>query len=236
MACDDSNSDADGAGIVYCLTNPAMPGLVKIGLVRTATVDALRNRMSVLYRPSGVPLPFELHYAVVVDDTGRMEKLLHDTFADIRENPRKEFFRIDAERVVAAMQLTRGEEIAIPDSPDDSTDPAISQADIDARNRARMRENKRLSAFNFSDAKILPGEKLAFVRDESVTAEVLNNKKIKFEGEESTLSGAARIILERMGKYGAVAGPLFWKYNGETLHEIRVRKEAEKEEELEADD
>lgn len=217
------------AGIVYCLTNPAMPELVKIGRVDDASVDALKKRMSVLYSTS-VPVPFELHHAVSVGDVAKVEGLLHNTFADFRENRHREFFRVDAERVVAAMNLTGGKEISI-----DSPDPEIDEVDIAAQERLRQRENKRLSAFSFSTVNIRPGETLTFVRDESVTAEVLNNKKIRFEGEQATLSGAARIILERMGKYGAVAGPLFWEYNGETLHAIRVRKEAEKEE-LEADD
>lgn len=222
------------AGIVYCLTNPEMPGLVKIGRVEDDAVDALKRRMQALYS-SGVPVPFELHYAVAVDDVKQTEGLLHDAFDHSRENPRREFFRIDPERVVAAMKLTRGRPVTVDYSLDDGSDAEISQADIDAQQRARQREDKRLSAFSFSDAGIKPGETLTFSRDASITAEVLDDRKIKFEGKTVSLSGAARIILERDGRYGRVAGPLFWKYNGETLHEIRVRKEAEKEE-LESDD
>ena len=41
--------------IVYVLTNPAMPGLVKIGMTDR---DDVQRRMSDLYT-TGVPLPFE---------------------------------------------------------------------------------------------------------------------------------------------------------------------------------
>ena len=222
-------------GIVYCLTNPVMPDLVKIGRVETDTVEALKTRMSVLYSTS-VPVPFELHYAVVVDDVKQMEGLLHEAFANSRENYRREFFRIDAERVVAAMRLTRGEEISIDDSSESTPDAEISQADIDAQKHARQQENKRLSAFTFTDVNIAPGEVLTFTRDATITAEVLNSARILFEGKESTLSGAANTILERMGKRTGVAGPLFWEYNGETLHRIRLRKEAEKAEESESEE
>ena len=233
-----SDSDSKTAvekGIVYCLTNPVMPDLVKIGLVKSVDVDSLKRRMRDLYS-TGVPVPFELHYAVSVDDARLAERLLHDAFANSRENSHREFFRIDAERVVAAMRLTRGEEIAIGDSSDDEPDAEISQADIEALKTARRRENKRLSAFSFSDVNISPGETLTFVRDASITAEVLDDRGIKFEGKETTLSGAAGTILKRRGLYSGVAGPLYWEYDGETLHKIRLRKEAEKAEALESED
>lgn len=222
------------AGIVYCLTNPEMPGLVKIGRVEEDTTDALKRRMQVLYS-SGVPVPFELHYAVAVDDVKQTENLLHDAFSHSRENPRREFFRIDPERVVAAMKLTRGRPVAVDNLPDRGDDAEISQADLAAQQKARQRENRKLSAFSFSSVGIRPGETLVFIRDDSVTAKVLDDKKVEFEGKAASLSGAAGTILEREGLYSSVAGPLYWKYNGETLREIHERKEAEKEE-LESDD
>ena len=51
--------------IVYALTNPAMPGLVKIG--KTSRDDP-QARMKELYNSSGVPLPFECVIAVEVED------------------------------------------------------------------------------------------------------------------------------------------------------------------------
>ena len=48
-------SDTKNYGIVYLLTNPCMPGIVKIG--KTSRTD-LQNRMKELYT-TGVPVPFE---------------------------------------------------------------------------------------------------------------------------------------------------------------------------------
>ena len=45
-------------GIVYVLTNPAMPGMVKIG----KTGREVEARLNDLYT-TGVPLPFECAYA-----------------------------------------------------------------------------------------------------------------------------------------------------------------------------
>ena len=46
-------------GIVYLLTNPVMPGLVKIGMTTQQEVD---KRMKELYT-TGVPVPFECSFA-----------------------------------------------------------------------------------------------------------------------------------------------------------------------------
>ena len=48
--------------IVYVLTNPAMPGLVKIG---KTYADDVGLRLGQLYT-TGVPLPFDLGYACKV--------------------------------------------------------------------------------------------------------------------------------------------------------------------------
>lgn len=50
-------------GIVYLLTNPVMPGLVKIGMTAQEDID---KRMKELYT-TGVPVPFECQYACKVD-------------------------------------------------------------------------------------------------------------------------------------------------------------------------
>ena len=46
-------------GIIYVLTNPSMPGLVKIGKTARGDVNA---RLSELYS-TGVPVPFECEFA-----------------------------------------------------------------------------------------------------------------------------------------------------------------------------
>lgn len=75
------------AGIVYLLTNPAMPGLVKIG---KTTRDDLKVRMSELYS-TGVPVPFECVKAVKVKDEAAVESALHTAFGPSRVNSQRIF-------------------------------------------------------------------------------------------------------------------------------------------------
>ena len=75
-------------GIIYVLTNPAMPDLVKIG--KTTNLD---QRLSTLYS-TGVPLPFKCIYAKEVEDIDYVESKLHAAFDSTRLNARREFFKI----------------------------------------------------------------------------------------------------------------------------------------------
>ena len=95
--------------IIYVLTNEAMPGLVKIGL----TTDSVESRVSQLSSHSGVPLPFECYYAAEVGNASRIENILHQLFSESRVNPRREFFRLDAEKVVLALSIGGFKEIGI---------------------------------------------------------------------------------------------------------------------------
>ena len=71
-------------GIVYLLTNPVMPGLVKIGMTTQEYID---KRMKELYT-TGVPVPFECQFACKVKkgDCAKIEKALHTAFAPQRIN------------------------------------------------------------------------------------------------------------------------------------------------------
>jgi hypothetical protein len=54
--------DAGYDGILYVLTNLHMPGLVKIGCT---TVD-VEGRIAALSSDTGVPVPFQCHFAAHV--------------------------------------------------------------------------------------------------------------------------------------------------------------------------
>ena len=202
-------------GIVYCLENLAMPDLVKIG----QTTD-LEQRLRQL-DGTNVPLPFVCVMAVEVDDATETEKLLHAVFSDHRVHPRREFFKVDAERVADALRLTRGRDVT-PKS--DVVEDEAAQVALD---KARRREN-----FNFDMVDIKPGAELRFRHagisndGEPYVAEVVSRKKIKFDGEETTLSAAATSILQKhQGGTWSAQGPRYWYYEDESLAERRRRME-----------
>jgi T5orf172 domain len=195
-------------GIVYILTNPLMPGLCKIGV----TLGELDARMKQLYT-SGVPVPFECPYAVRVADAAKAEKLLHQAFGDHRVNATREFFRIDPERVRAALTSTGGQVVT------PTYDVADTVEDINALNEAK----KKQPPFAFSMIGLKPGDELVFSTiSNQITCVVHSDKKVLFNGAVMSLSAAALEVAHKEGyQWSAIQGPLYWMWQGKTLSELR---------------
>ena len=194
--------------IVYVLVNEAMPGYVKIGKTSTS----LEQRIRELSSSTSVPLPFTCFYACTVKDMNFAEHQLHDAFDNNRVNPRREFFQIAPERVVAALKLAEIEDIT------PNKDYVESKEDQQALNQAR----ERRSRFNFKMVDIPVGAELTFSRGEDVKARVVDNHNIEVDGEVTSLSLSAQKLL---GYKWQVAGTDYWMYDGETLDERRRRLE-----------
>ena len=95
--------------IVYALTNPAMPGMVKIGMTNK---DDVQRRMNELY-DTGVPLPFECVIAKQIEgrEAAEIENALHIAFGPNRVNDSREFFGIEPEQVAILLQVMPGEDV-----------------------------------------------------------------------------------------------------------------------------
>ncbi|MBI2596802.1 GIY-YIG nuclease family protein [Candidatus Daviesbacteria bacterium] len=145
--------------IIYVLTNEAMPGYVKVG--RTST--NLEQRIRELNASTSVPLPFTAFYACTVENAQFVEHQLHDAFDDNRVNPKREFFRVAPERVVAALKLAEIENIT-PKS--DIVENKEDQEALDAARKIRSR-------FSFEMAQIPLGAEVYFSRDENKKAKVI---------------------------------------------------------------
>ncbi len=196
--------------IIYILINEAMPGYVKIG----KTTTSVEQRVLELSRSTSVPLPFECYYAARVKDVNKVEQAFHDAFGDHRVNPRREFFSIAPERVVAILKL-----LALEDVTPSRNVGVESKDDAIAIQKAR----KKRSAFNFRMVDIPAGSELKFIRDENITCIVASDQKhVIFNGKEMSSSEAAAQALksERWPQ-----GPGYWTYEGETLDERRMRME-----------
>ncbi|MXX66914.1 MAG: GIY-YIG nuclease family protein [Chloroflexi bacterium] len=204
-------------GIIYCLTNPSMPDVVKIG--STTNIDARIKSLDA----TNVPLPFECELALEVDDYISAERLLHEAFGDHRVRRNREFFEVSPQRVVSAMQLTGGVDVT-PEA-DYADDPEAGQA-VDAARKIR-------SAFNFRMVGIEPGTELYFRAnsgdDGSITAVVHSHNRIFFEDEVMSLSAAATKIQQSRGlaQRAGVGGPWYWYLDGESMWERRLRMERE---------
>jgi hypothetical protein len=196
--------------IIYVLTNEAMPGIVKIG--KTSNIE---QRIKDLDH-TAVPLPFVCFYAARVSDGTLVEKKIHFIFGEQRVRKNREFFRADPSRVKAAIELAAIEDMT------PGFDDALSDDDVKALDEF----SERRAPFRFSLANVPIGATLTFERDENIKCSVINDKNIEFEGKATTLSGAASVLLTRMGwRSPNVQGPLYWLYDGETLNARRLKIE-----------
>lgn len=190
--------------IVYVLSNPAFDRYVKVG----RTVD-LEQRLRQLDNTS-VPLPFRCEFAVEVADEVETERLVHQAFADVRVRSSREFFEIEPQRVIAALKLTGGKDVT------PKEDVAEDAEGIEALERTVAKRR----SYSFDDAHVSVGDVLVYTRDESVTATVIADKKIEFEGEVTSLSRAALTLLHRDGyKWKQANGWAYWMKDGETMGE-----------------
>jgi len=203
----------DDGGIIYILINAAMPGYTKVGKTTTSVEQRMRELDT-----TGVPVPFECFYAAKVEKVDFVEKRLHDAFDDARVRERREFFRIAPERLQSALLLAALEDVT-------------PREDVveDAEDRQALDEARALrSQFNFKMVNITPGSVLTFSKDPSITCTVIDNKRVEFEGEETSLSMSALTVVRRMGyEWNKIAGPQYWEFEGETLSARRLRMEQE---------
>lgn len=94
-------------GYIYCLSNEAMPGLVKIGEVH-AEGRTPEDRIRELYT-TGVPLPFTIEFAKKVQNPAQAEAKMHSFLNDKRLNLRREFFKVTPDFVRKLFDLFEGE-------------------------------------------------------------------------------------------------------------------------------
>jgi hypothetical protein len=195
--------------IVYVLTNPAMPGLVKIGKTTQLEVE---ERMRQLYG-TGVPVPFECAFACQVKDAGEVEKALHLAFGMTRINPSREFFRLEPERVIAVLRLLKVDDIT------QSFEQTI-ESDVPTVDKQSAENMKRVMRppMNFHELGIADGSILVS-KDGKQQAVVVAEKKVDFKGVICSLTAATRTMLELPEDYPLQPSP-YWTFNGKTVKEI----------------
>ena len=91
-------------GWVYILTNPAMPGLVKIGL----TTRSLTERAAELTAATGVPVPFVVAWGRAVSNCASVERTVHRMLDDRRVSGKREFFRCDVSTARSVIEAGAG--------------------------------------------------------------------------------------------------------------------------------
>ena len=195
--------------IVYVLTNPAMPGLVKIG--KTTQLE-VKERMKQLYG-TGVPVPFDCAFACQVKDATEVEKALHFAFGNDRINPNREFFRIEAERVIVVLKLLKVDDITTEFEQQIEAD--VEAADKQSAQNLKDTKRPRMNFFELG----IPNGSVLVAKDGLVQVTVVDEKKVNFNGTICSLTAATRKLLGLPDDYPLQPSP-HWTFNGKTVKEM----------------
>ena len=191
--------------LVYILTNPCLNGWIKIGMTEK---DNIADRLKSLNRPSNIPLSYRCYAIYETENPREVEKCIHALIDEINgalrateqlENGRirkREFFNISAEKAyrifenVARLQKNKNKlKYFAP------TIEQIQEQEIAENNQKGQNTTFELLGINI-------GEKITFLPDKNIVAEVVDNKnKIRFDNKEYTVTKLAKKILEEKDKY-----------------------------------
>ena len=205
-------------GVIYILTNPSFKEYVKIGYA-----DDVEKRLQQLNRSECTPFAFRL-YAYYEVATRLSDIKIHEMIDKLNPNLRsiddiegkkriREFYAMDAEEAYSILEsiatINGLEKNLHKVKPTNEESAEEKEANI-----------VRLEAFKFSMCGLKEGAELEFINDSSKKCYVVSEKKVKYEEEEYSLSALAQKLLDKPYQ---VAGPHYFKYNGEILSDLRER-------------
>lgn len=216
------------AGVIYILTNPSFPDYVKIGYANN-----IERRLQELNRSECIPFAFRV-YATYEVNSRLSDKKIHAIIDRLNPNLRsienfngqkrvREFYAMspeDAYAILAAIAEIHGCEDKlklIPPSEDD-VEAAETAEDV------KEEKKERLAPFAFSLCDIPIGATIEYSNNadekSGLTCIVIDDHTVEYDGKKWSLSALATELTQ--SKW-SVAGPRYFKYNGEWLNDIRHR-------------
>ena len=215
------------AGVIYILTNPSFPDYVKIGYAHN-----IETRLKQLNRSETIPFAFCV-YAVYAVESELTDKELHKLIDKLNPDLRtienfdgkervKEFYAMSAEDAYGLLEC-----IAKISGTLDRLQRLTPEGHeiLDEQIANEVRETVRRGPFRFSACNIPIGSQIEFIEDSSVKATVVDDRRIEYNGETTSVSALAQKL---KGFDHAVQGTLWFTYQGEKLTDIRDRVEASK--------
>lgn len=91
-------------GYLYCFSNQAMPGILKVGMTeQTPDMSLFEANCSV------IPMPYKIEFAKKVLNSKKKETTLHNLLSKYKEKINDNFFRVSPEEVKEFVDLIDGE-------------------------------------------------------------------------------------------------------------------------------
>lgn len=186
-------------GYIYIMTNPALKDMVKIGFA--TDVETRRKQLST------TALPYEYEVYATYETSGNLEdkklhKMIDNLNPDLRVSSNREFFVMspqDAYELLEAIATISG------------TKDKLKKVKIADAKKQKVRR----PPVNFAKCNIPVGAELVFIDDPSVVVTVVNERKVQYKNEITSLSAISDSI-----KGYSTPGPSFFTYNGKKVSDI----------------
>ena len=218
------NGMAEKNGVIYILTNPSFPEYVKIGYA-----DDIDKRLKQLNRSECIPFAFRVYATYEV--SSRLSDLkIHSIIDKLNPNLRsvesfngkqrvREFYAMSPEDAYSILEAIA----EIHGCSDKLKIAALSEEEKTAEQTAQeidTESTERAANFSFVKCQIPIGAKIEYYDNPNITATVVDDRNIEYNGETMSLTALAKLL---SGKKYSIAGPKFFKYKGEWLNDIRHR-------------
>lgn len=184
-------------GFIYIMTNPALKDMVKIGYA--SDVEARRKQLST------TALPYDYEVYATYETSGNLEdkklhKMIDKLNPDLRVTKSREFFLMspqEAYDLLEAIAIISGTKGKLEKIKEPST------------------QKVRRPPVNFEKCGIPKGAELVFVDDPNVVVTVVDERKVLYKNEITSLSAISDNI-----KGYSTSGPYMFTYKGKRVSEI----------------
>lgn len=212
--------EKENNGVIYILTNPSFPEYVKIGYAKD-----VKRRLKELNNTECTPFAFRV-YATYQVDVELGDKKIHEIIdklnPDLRsidsvegKERKREFYAMtpeDAYDILRAIAQLHGMEDRL----------KLIRPSQEEKKQEKIAEEitsehiKRNENFSFTKCNIPVGAELEYVYNRDIKCYVVDDRKIKYNGEIMYTTTLAKMLL---GKKTGINGPSYFMYNGKSLDE-----------------
>ena len=209
-------------GVIYILTNPSFPEYVKIGYA-----DDVKVRLKKLNNSECIPFAFRI-YATYAVESRLSDKKVHNIIDKLNPSLRsidnfegkkrvREFYAMSPEDAYGLLEAMAEIHGCMDKLKKHKLSASEKKAEIIA-DEIETEHQEKAENFSFKKCQIPVGAVLEYVNDPSIKCTVIDERMIEYNGNKMYLTGLAKQLL---AKRTGIAGPRYFKYNGERLNDIR---------------
>ena len=186
-------------GFIYIMTNPSLTNMVKIGYAKD--VETRRKQLST------TALPTEYEVYATYETSGNLEdkklhKMIDNLNPDLRVTSNREFFVMspkEAFELLEAIAVISG------------TKEKLKKTEVKEEEKQKIRR----PPVNFKKCGIPVGAKLEFIDDPNVVVTVVDERRVSYKEEITSLSA----VSDRIKGY-STSGPQMFTYKGKRVCDI----------------